>query len=38
LCPVEDMVELISHMLGELIATNDLSPITSAGFTRFHSR
>lgn len=38
LCPVEDIVELISHMLGELIATNDLDPITSGGLTRFHSR
>lgn len=37
-CPVEDMVELISHMLGELIATNDLDAIASGGLTRFHSR
>lgn len=37
-CPVEDMVELISHMLGELIATNDLDAIASGRLTRFHSR
>lgn len=38
LCPVEDMVELIAHMLGELIATNDAIRISSGGLTRFHSR
>ncbi|ETS02141.1 cyclin-related 2, partial [Trichoderma reesei RUT C-30] len=37
-CPVEHMVELISHMLGELIATNDAIRISSGGLTRFHSR
>ncbi|RFU76277.1 phosphate system cyclin pho80 [Trichoderma arundinaceum] len=38
LCPVEHMVELIAHMLGELIATNDAIRISSGGLTRFHSR
>ncbi|OAA71178.1 cyclin-dependent protein kinase regulator Pho80 [Cordyceps fumosorosea ARSEF 2679] len=38
LCPVDDMVELISHMLNELIATNDAIRTTSGGLTRFHSR
>ncbi|OAR02059.1 hypothetical protein LLEC1_06361 [Akanthomyces lecanii] len=38
LCPVEDMVELIAHMLNELIATNDAIRTTSGGLTRFHSR
>ncbi|POR31871.1 Nuc-1 negative regulatory protein preg [Tolypocladium paradoxum] len=37
-CPVEDMVELIAHMLAELIATNDAIRISSGGLTRFHSR
>lgn len=37
-CPVEHMVELIAHMLGELIATNDAIRISSGGLTRFHSR
>lgn len=37
-CPVEDMVELISHMLAELIATNDAIRISNGGLTRFHSR
>lgn len=37
-CPVEDMVELIAHMLNELIATNDAIRTTSGGLTRFHSR
>ncbi|KAI5457994.1 cyclin-domain-containing protein [Mariannaea sp. PMI_226] len=37
-CPVEDMVELIAHMLGELIATNDAIRISNGGLTRFHSR
>ena len=39
LCPVEDMVELISQMLAELITTNDAIQISSNGaLTRFHSR
>ncbi|KAH6608097.1 phosphate system cyclin pho80 [Trichoderma cornu-damae] len=38
LCPVDHMVELIAHMLGELIATNDAIRISSGGLTRFHSR
>ncbi|KAL7799826.1 cyclin domain-containing protein [Trichoderma ceciliae] len=37
-CLVEHMVELIAHMLGELIATNDAIRISSGGLTRFHSR
>ncbi|ATY62329.1 cyclin-dependent kinase regulator Pho80 [Cordyceps militaris] len=37
-CPVDDMVELIAHMLNELIATNDAIRTTSGGLTRFHSR
>lgn len=32
------MVELIAHMLAELIATNDAIRISSGGLTRFHSR
>ncbi|OAA41394.1 Nuc-1 negative regulatory protein preg [Metarhizium rileyi] len=38
LCAVDDIVELISHMLAELIATNDAIRISSGGLTRFHSR
>lgn len=38
LCPVDDMVELIAHMLGELISTNDAIRISTGGLTRFHSR
>ncbi|CAH0032025.1 unnamed protein product [Clonostachys rhizophaga] len=37
-CAVEDMVELIAHMLGELITTNDAIRISEGGLTRFHSR
>ncbi|GAB0137739.1 hypothetical protein EsDP_00005993 [Epichloe bromicola] len=37
-CAVEDIVELIAHMLAELIATNDAIRISSGGLTRFHSR
>ncbi|KAM3498187.1 hypothetical protein MY10362_008482 [Beauveria mimosiformis] len=37
-CHVDDMVELIAHMLNELIATNDAIRTTSGGLTRFHSR
>lgn len=37
-CPAEHLVELIAHMLGELIATNDAIRISSGGLTRFHSR
>lgn len=38
LCPVEDMVELIAHMLSELIGTNDAIRTSTGGLTRFHSR
>ncbi|KAL1840762.1 hypothetical protein VTJ49DRAFT_154 [Mycothermus thermophilus] len=37
-CPVEDMVVLIAHMLGELIETNDSIALQSGRLTRFHSR
>jgi len=37
-CPVEDMVVLIAHMLGELIETNDALSLKSRNLTRFHSR
>ena len=37
LCAVEDIVELIAHMLAELIATND-AIMSSGSLTRFHSR
>lgn len=32
------MVELIAHMLSELIATNDAIGTSGGGLTRFHSR
>lgn len=38
LCPVEDMVELIAHMLSELIGTNDAIRTSAGSLTRFHSR
>jgi hypothetical protein len=38
LCPVEDMVVLIAHMLGELIQTNDGLALRTGHLTRFHSR
>ncbi|KAL2160900.1 hypothetical protein VTH06DRAFT_1098 [Thermothelomyces fergusii] len=38
LCPVEDIVVLIAHMLGELIETNDTFALRSGHLTRFHSR
>ncbi|KAI1447497.1 cyclin-domain-containing protein [Annulohypoxylon stygium] len=38
LCEVEDMVTLISNMLGELIETNDSIAMKSGHLTRFHSR
>ncbi|KAI1210403.1 cyclin-domain-containing protein [Annulohypoxylon truncatum] len=38
LCEVEDMVILISNMLGELIETNDSIAMKSGHLTRFHSR
>ncbi|KAF4413697.1 Nuc-1 negative regulatory protein preg [Colletotrichum fructicola] len=38
LCGVEDMVVLISHMLSELIETNDALALRSGSLTRFHSR
>ncbi|KAK3683558.1 cyclin-domain-containing protein [Podospora appendiculata] len=37
-CAVEDIVVLISHMLGELIETNDGLALKSGHLTRFHSR
>ncbi|KAK2592753.1 Pho80p cyclin [Conoideocrella luteorostrata] len=37
-CAVQDIVELIAHMLAELISTNDSIRISSGGLTRFHSR
>lgn len=37
-CAVEDVVELISHMLAELITTNDAIRVSTGGLTRFHSR
>ncbi|KAK0634874.1 cyclin-domain-containing protein [Bombardia bombarda] len=37
-CAVEDIVVLISHMLGELIETNDALALKSGHLTRFHSR
>ena len=38
LCSSEDMVVLISNMLGELIETNDALALKSGHLTRFHSR
>jgi hypothetical protein len=38
LCAVEDIVELIAHMLSELITTNDAIPLVNRNLTRFHSR
>ncbi|KAH9908080.1 cyclin-domain-containing protein [Xylariomycetidae sp. FL2044] len=38
LCEVEDLVVLISNMLGELIKTNDSIAMKSGSLTRFHSR
>ncbi|KLU89736.1 nuc-1 negative regulatory protein preg [Magnaporthiopsis poae ATCC 64411] len=38
LCPTEDVVVLIAHMLGELIETNDALALKSGHLTRFHSR
>jgi hypothetical protein len=38
LCENEDMVVLISHMLAELIETNDALALRSGSLTRFHSR
>ncbi|KAI1657439.1 cyclin-domain-containing protein [Daldinia decipiens] len=38
LCDREDMVVLISNMLGELIETNDSIAMKSGHLTRFHSR
>ena len=38
LCAVEDIVELIAHMLAELITANDAIRTISGGLTRFHSR
>ncbi|CEI65243.1 hypothetical protein FVEN_g6325 [Fusarium venenatum] len=37
-CAIEDMVELVAHMLSELITTNDAIRISNGGLTRFHSR
>lgn len=38
LCATEDMVELIAHMISELIATNDAIRVSNGSLTRFHSR
>jgi hypothetical protein len=38
LCSVDDIVELIAHMIGELITTNDAIRVANGGLTRFHSR
>ncbi|RCI14625.1 hypothetical protein L249_6971 [Ophiocordyceps polyrhachis-furcata BCC 54312] len=38
LCAAADVVELVAHMLAELMATNDAIRISSGGLTRFHSR
>ena len=38
LCEVVDIVELVSHMLSELITTNDAIRISHGGLTRFHSK
>lgn len=38
LCPVDDIVDLIAHMIGELITTNDAIRVANGGLTRFHSR
>ena len=37
-CPVDDMVVVISHMISELIETNDKLPLRNGVLTRFHSR
>ncbi|KAI6781344.1 Nuc-1 negative regulatory protein preg [Emericellopsis cladophorae] len=37
-CAVDDLVELIAHMLTELITTNDHIQMQSGRLTRFHSR
>ncbi|KAK4183104.1 cyclin-domain-containing protein [Podospora australis] len=37
-CSSEDMVDLIAHMLGELIETNDALALKTGALTRFHSR
>ncbi|RDA88794.1 hypothetical protein CP533_4024 [Ophiocordyceps camponoti-saundersi (nom. inval.)] len=38
LCAVADVVELVAHMLAELMAANDAIRIASGSLTRFHSR
>ncbi|EEU33632.1 uncharacterized protein NECHADRAFT_18057, partial [Fusarium vanettenii 77-13-4] len=38
LCAAEDIVELIAHMLAELIARNNAIRTSNRGYTRFHSR
>lgn len=38
LCTVDDIVELIAHMVAELITTNDAIRVANGGLTRFHSR
>jgi hypothetical protein len=35
---VDDMVVVISHMISELIETNDQLPLRNGVLTRFHSR
>ncbi|KAK4076901.1 hypothetical protein Purlil1_12525 [Purpureocillium lilacinum] len=38
LCAVEDLVDMMAHMLGELIEMNDAIGLSSGSLTRFHSR
>ncbi|KAF3941732.1 Cyclin-U4-1 [Dactylella cylindrospora] len=38
LCPMNDLVILISDMLNQLVSLNDVIPLTQGGLTRFHSR
>ncbi|KAL3952775.1 hypothetical protein ACCO45_012718 [Purpureocillium lilacinum] len=38
LCAVEDLVDMMAYMLGELIEMNDAIGLSSGSLTRFHSR
>ncbi|KAK6330529.1 hypothetical protein TWF696_003416 [Orbilia brochopaga] len=38
LCSMNDLVVLISDMLNQLVAINNVIPLTQGGLTRFHSR
>ena len=38
LCAVKDLVDMMVHMLGELIEVNDAMGLSSGSLTRFHSR